>query len=172
MCRCQSPGKGRGPLYPTTGTVSDHAGVWVCGCLGAGAHTLSLLSLVSPQCVRSATLLGTFVSLEVLLKLLLPLLKRSPSAAGLLVLASAIRGCPREALQPHLTALASELAQAHICQASENVSPLLVTALQNTQAPPVPVCTSASHTTLGPWAGTGPGAAVGVPPTHSRPSRG
>ncbi|XP_004598224.3 dynein axonemal assembly factor 5 [Ochotona princeps] len=75
---------------------------------------------VVSHCVRSAKLLGTFVSLEVLLKLLLPLLKRSPSAAGLLVLASAIRGCPREALQPHLMALASELAQAHICQASEN----------------------------------------------------
>ncbi|XP_039327419.1 dynein axonemal assembly factor 5 isoform X1 [Saimiri boliviensis] len=72
------------------------------------------------SCSRSAELIGTFVNPEVFLKLILPMLKKGPSASGLLVLASTIRGCPQEALQPHLTAIATELAQAHICQASEN----------------------------------------------------
>ncbi|XP_025234221.1 dynein assembly factor 5, axonemal isoform X2 [Theropithecus gelada] len=72
------------------------------------------------SCTRSAELVGTFVSPEVFLKLILSTLKKAPSASGLLVLASAMRGCPREALQPHLVAIATELAQAHICQASEN----------------------------------------------------
>ncbi|XP_032115798.1 dynein assembly factor 5, axonemal isoform X1 [Sapajus apella] len=72
------------------------------------------------SCSRSAELIGTFVNPEVFLKLILPMLKKGPSASSLLVLASTIRGCPREALQPHLTAIATELAQAHICQASEN----------------------------------------------------
>ncbi|XP_028701257.1 dynein axonemal assembly factor 5 [Macaca mulatta] len=72
------------------------------------------------SCMRSAELVGTFVSPEVFLKLILSTLKKAPSASGLLVLASAMRGCPREALQPHLAAIATELAQAHICQASEN----------------------------------------------------
>uniref|UniRef100_G1RA65 Dynein axonemal assembly factor 5 n=1 Tax=Nomascus leucogenys TaxID=61853 RepID=G1RA65_NOMLE len=71
-------------------------------------------------CTRSAELVGTFVSPEVFLKLILSTLKKTPSASGLLVLASAMRGCPREALQPHLAAITTELAQAHICQASEN----------------------------------------------------
>lgn len=74
------------------------------------------------QCTRSAELIGTFVSPHVSLRLLWPLLKKSPSAAGLRVLASVIRGCPREALQPHVKAVAAELAQAHICQGSESVS--------------------------------------------------
>lgn len=73
------------------------------------------------QCTRSAELIGTFVSPEVFLKLIWPMLKKSPSASGLLVLASVFRGCPREALQPHLKAVATELASAHICQGSENV---------------------------------------------------
>ncbi|XP_030788277.1 dynein assembly factor 5, axonemal isoform X3 [Rhinopithecus roxellana] len=72
------------------------------------------------SCTRSAELVGTFVSPEVFLRLILSTLKKAPSASGLLVLASAMRGCPREALQPHLAAIATELAQAHICQASEN----------------------------------------------------
>ncbi|PNJ23247.1 DNAAF5 isoform 4, partial [Pongo abelii] len=72
------------------------------------------------SCTRSAELVGTFVSPEVFLKLILSTLKKTPSASSLLVLASAMQGCPREALQPHLAAIATELAQAHICQASEN----------------------------------------------------
>lgn len=75
-----------------------------------------------PQCTRSAELVGAFVSPDVFLRLMWPLLKKSPSAPGLLVLASVIRGCPREALQPHLKAIATELAQAHICQGAEKVS--------------------------------------------------
>lgn len=75
----------------------------------------------SPQCARSAELVGTFVSPEVFLKLIWPMLKKSPSASSLLVLASVTRGCPREALRPHLKAIATELAGAHICQGSEHV---------------------------------------------------
>ena len=74
------------------------------------------------QCIRAAELIGTFVSPEVFLKLILAMLKKAPSASGLLILASVIRGCPRNALQPHVTVIATELAQEHICQGSENVS--------------------------------------------------
>ncbi|XP_053749812.1 dynein axonemal assembly factor 5 isoform X2 [Panthera pardus] len=70
---------------------------------------------------RSAELVGAFVSPEVFLKLVLPALKKSPSPSGLLILASIVRGCPREALRPHLTLIATELARPHICQGSENV---------------------------------------------------
>ncbi|XP_036169739.1 dynein assembly factor 5, axonemal isoform X5 [Myotis myotis] len=76
---------------------------------------------VVSSCTRSAELIGTFVSPEVFLKLLWPMLKKSPSASGLLVLAAVIRGCPREALQPHLKAITTELAGAHIRQGSENL---------------------------------------------------
>ncbi|XP_042777133.1 dynein axonemal assembly factor 5 [Panthera leo] len=69
---------------------------------------------------RSAELVGAFVSPEVFLKLVLPALKKSPSPSGLLILASIVRGCPREALRPHLTLIATELARPHICQGSEN----------------------------------------------------
>ncbi|XP_025719453.2 dynein axonemal assembly factor 5 isoform X1 [Callorhinus ursinus] len=72
------------------------------------------------SCTRSAELVGVFVSPEVFLKLILSMLKKSPSPSGLLVLASVIRGCPREALQPHLKVIAVELARPHICQGSEN----------------------------------------------------
>lgn len=75
-----------------------------------------------PQCTRSAELIGAFVSPEVFLKLVLSMLKKSPSPSSLLVLASVIRGCSREALQPHLKVIATELARPHICQGSENVS--------------------------------------------------
>ncbi|XP_042542621.1 dynein axonemal assembly factor 5 isoform X2 [Dipodomys spectabilis] len=75
---------------------------------------------VVSSCTRSAELVGTFVSPEVFLKLILAMLKKVPSPSGLLVLASVIRGCPRDALQPHVNIIASELAQAHICQGSEN----------------------------------------------------
>ncbi|XP_053069581.1 dynein axonemal assembly factor 5 isoform X2 [Acinonyx jubatus] len=73
------------------------------------------------SCIRSAELVGAFVSPEVFLKLVLPALKKSPSPSGLLILASIVRGCPREALRPHLTLVATELARPHICQGSENV---------------------------------------------------
>ncbi|XP_053069580.1 dynein axonemal assembly factor 5 isoform X1 [Acinonyx jubatus] len=72
------------------------------------------------SCIRSAELVGAFVSPEVFLKLVLPALKKSPSPSGLLILASIVRGCPREALRPHLTLVATELARPHICQGSEN----------------------------------------------------
>ncbi|XP_059976367.1 dynein axonemal assembly factor 5 isoform X2 [Mesoplodon densirostris] len=77
------------------------------------------------SCTRSAELIGTFVSPEVFLKLILSPLRKSPSPSSLLVLASVIRGCPREALQPHVKVLAVELAHAHICQGSENVQETL-----------------------------------------------
>ncbi|KAM6155395.1 dynein axonemal assembly factor 5 [Rhynchocyon petersi] len=73
------------------------------------------------SCRKSAGLIGTFVSPEVFLKLILSPLRKSPSACSLLVLASVLEGCPREALQPHLQAVATELAQSHVCQASENL---------------------------------------------------
>ncbi|XP_027778578.2 dynein axonemal assembly factor 5 [Marmota flaviventris] len=75
---------------------------------------------VVSSCMKSAELIGTFVSPEVFLKLILSMLKKAPSSSSLLVLASVIRGCPQDALQPHLKVIAMELAQAHICQASEN----------------------------------------------------
>ncbi|XP_059534686.1 LOW QUALITY PROTEIN: dynein axonemal assembly factor 5-like [Myotis daubentonii] len=76
---------------------------------------------VVSSCTRSAELIGTFVSPEVFLKLLWPMLKKSPSASGLLVLAAVIWGCPREALRPHLKAITTELAGAHIRQGSEHL---------------------------------------------------
>lgn len=79
-------------------------------------------SCLLAQCIRSAELVRVFVSPEVFLKLLLSVLKKSPSPSGLLVLASVIRGCPREALQPHVKVIAEELARPHICQGSENIS--------------------------------------------------
>ncbi|KAM5229071.1 dynein axonemal assembly factor 5 isoform 2-T2 [Ctenodactylus gundi] len=74
---------------------------------------------VVSSCARSAELVGTFVSPEVFLKLALPVLRKTPSSI-LVVLASIIRGCPRDALQPHLQVIATELAQPCVCQASEN----------------------------------------------------
>ncbi|XP_037362644.1 dynein axonemal assembly factor 5 [Talpa occidentalis] len=74
---------------------------------------------VVSNCTRSAEFIGTFVSPEVFLKLILSMLKKSPSSSSLLVLAAVIRGCPREALQPHLKVIAMELTQTHICQGSE-----------------------------------------------------
>ncbi|XP_003481014.1 dynein assembly factor 5, axonemal isoform X1 [Sus scrofa] len=72
------------------------------------------------SCISCAELIGAFVSPEVFLKLILTTLRKSPSAPGLLVLASVVRGCPREALRPHVKVIATELAQAHICQGPEN----------------------------------------------------
>lgn len=79
-------------------------------------------SLSSLQCVRAAELIGTFVNPEVFLKLILAMLKKAPSTSGLLILTSVIQGCPQNTLQPHLKVIATELAQEHICQGSENVS--------------------------------------------------
>ncbi|KAM5300602.1 dynein axonemal assembly factor 5 [Glossophaga mutica] len=73
------------------------------------------------SCTRAAELVGTFVSPEAVLKLIWPMLKKSPSAPGLLVLASVVRGCPREALRPHLRAVAAELAGTHVRQGSEEL---------------------------------------------------
>ncbi|XP_015974623.2 dynein assembly factor 5, axonemal [Rousettus aegyptiacus] len=75
---------------------------------------------VVSSCTRSAELIGAFVSPDVFLRLIWPMLKKSPSPAGLLVLAAIIRGCPREALQPHVNAIATELAHAHVRQGSES----------------------------------------------------
>lgn len=74
------------------------------------------------QAARSAELIGAFVSPDVFLKLLLSVLRKSASPSGLLVLASVLRGCPREALQPHVKGIATALAQPHISQGAENVS--------------------------------------------------
>lgn len=74
---------------------------------------------VVSSCTRSAELIGTFVSPEVFLKLILAMLKKSPSSSSLLILAAVIRGCPREALQPHLKVISMELTQNHISQGSE-----------------------------------------------------
>ncbi|XP_041504279.1 dynein assembly factor 5, axonemal isoform X2 [Microtus oregoni] len=75
---------------------------------------------VVSSCIRAAELIGTFVNPEVFLKLILAMLKKSPSASGLLILASVIQGCPQNILQPHLKVIATELAKEHICQGSEN----------------------------------------------------
>ncbi|XP_004629637.1 dynein assembly factor 5, axonemal [Octodon degus] len=75
---------------------------------------------VVSSCARSAELIGIFISPEVSLKLIISMLKKAPSSSSLLILASVIRGCPRDALQPHLMAITTELVQAHVCQASEN----------------------------------------------------
>ncbi|XP_045140257.1 dynein axonemal assembly factor 5 [Echinops telfairi] len=75
---------------------------------------------VVSSCTKSAELIGTFVSPEVFLKLILPPLSRCPSASGLCILAAVLRGCPREALHPHLQSIATELAHTRVCQASEN----------------------------------------------------
>ncbi|XP_054992470.1 dynein axonemal assembly factor 5 [Sorex araneus] len=75
---------------------------------------------VVDSCTRCAELMGMFVSPEVLLKLLLPSLRKSPSAPGLLVLASVVRGCPGEVLRPHVQTIATELAQVHSCKGSQD----------------------------------------------------
>ncbi|XP_044603469.2 dynein axonemal assembly factor 5 [Equus asinus] len=75
---------------------------------------------VVSSAARSAELIGAFVSPDVFLKLLLSVLRKSASPSGLLVLASVLRGCPREALQPHVKGIATALAQPHISQGAEN----------------------------------------------------
>ncbi|XP_049644535.1 dynein axonemal assembly factor 5 [Suncus etruscus] len=97
----------------------------------ATQHLGSLLRTLQSACtdedpavvsssMRCAELLGTFVSPEVILKLLLPLLRKSPSAAGLMVLAAVVRGCPGETLQPHVQDIATELARDHDCHGTQD----------------------------------------------------
>ncbi|XP_007525181.1 dynein axonemal assembly factor 5 isoform X2 [Erinaceus europaeus] len=69
--------------------------------------------------MRSAELLGTFVSPEVLFKLQLPALRMAPSPSALRVLVGILRGCPAPILHPHVKTVATELASSHICQASQ-----------------------------------------------------
>ncbi|XP_063790584.1 dynein axonemal assembly factor 5 isoform X2 [Pseudophryne corroboree] len=71
--------------------------------------------------VKSAELIGTFVSPEVFLKLVLPALRKSPLASHLMVLSAYIRGSSKEVLQPHLHRIADVLCQTEICQGSEKV---------------------------------------------------
>nr|XP_033819652.1 dynein assembly factor 5, axonemal [Geotrypetes seraphini] len=78
-------------------------------------------SQVVNNCVKSAELIGIFVSPEVFLKLILSALQKSPSPSHLMVLAAVIRGCPSQMLTPHLNKIASTLSQPEICQGSEKV---------------------------------------------------
>uniref|UniRef100_A0A8C7P193 Dynein axonemal assembly factor 5 n=1 Tax=Oncorhynchus mykiss TaxID=8022 RepID=A0A8C7P193_ONCMY len=76
---------------------------------------------VVTNCLRSAKLLGTFVSPEVFLKLLLVHLKTPSSSSSsphtpLMVLAAVLGGCSRELLKPHLQKIADTLVQPDVCQ--------------------------------------------------------
>ncbi|EFB26972.1 hypothetical protein PANDA_021493 [Ailuropoda melanoleuca] len=146
---CWAVGSSSSETYPRSGHLSRPITDWVVGTRVKAAQLLAVLLLhaedhitqhldvilrtlhracadddgaVVSSCIRSAELVRVFVSPEVFLKLLLSVLKKSPSPSGLLVLASVIRGCPREALQPHVKVIAEELARPHICQGSENIS--------------------------------------------------
>lgn len=119
------PGRLQGPLSPSVDGTGLPRTVWWAAQLPRAAAWARAVPSASPrplQCTRSAELIGAFVSPDVFLRLIWSMLKKSPSPAGLLVLAAIIRGCPREALQPHVKAIATELAQAPICQGSESVS--------------------------------------------------
>lgn len=111
------PGRLRGPPVPQ---CSRHRTACRAAALAQAAPPA--VPPPPPQCTRSAELIGAFVSPDVFLRLIWPMLKKSPSPTGLLVLAAIIRGCPREALQPHVKAVATELAHAHVRQGSESVS--------------------------------------------------
>ncbi|XP_029432583.1 dynein assembly factor 5, axonemal [Rhinatrema bivittatum] len=76
-------------------------------------------SQVVNNCVKSAELIGIFVSPEVFLKLILSALQKSPLPSHFMVLAAVIRGCPGQMLKPHLNNIASTLTQPEICQGSE-----------------------------------------------------
>ncbi|XP_071000414.1 dynein axonemal assembly factor 5-like, partial [Oncorhynchus clarkii lewisi] len=75
---------------------------------------------VVTNCLRSAKLLGTFVSPEVFLKLLLVHLEIPSSSSSphtpLMVLAAVLGGCSRELLKPHLQKIADTLVQPDVCQ--------------------------------------------------------
>uniref|UniRef100_A0AAZ3PDV6 Dynein axonemal assembly factor 5 n=1 Tax=Oncorhynchus tshawytscha TaxID=74940 RepID=A0AAZ3PDV6_ONCTS len=72
------------------------------------------------NCLRSAKLLGTFVSPEVFLKLLLVHLETPSSSSSphtpLMVLAAVLGGCSGELLKPHLQKIADTLVQPDVCQ--------------------------------------------------------
>ncbi|XP_055754346.1 dynein axonemal assembly factor 5-like [Salvelinus fontinalis] len=73
---------------------------------------------VVTNCLRSAKLLGTFVSPEVFLKLLLVHLETPSSSphTPLMVLAAVLGGCSRDLLKPHLQKIADTLVQPDVCQ--------------------------------------------------------
>ncbi|XP_029584753.1 dynein assembly factor 5, axonemal [Salmo trutta] len=74
---------------------------------------------VVTNCLRSAKLLGTFVSPKVFLKLLLVHLETSSSSSPhtpLMVLAAVLGGCSRDLLKPHLQKIADTLVQPDVCQ--------------------------------------------------------
>lgn len=71
--------------------------------------------------VKSAELIGTFVTPEVFLKLILPSLVKSPVSSHLTVLAAFMRGSSCEALKPHLHRIADVISKTEICQGSEKV---------------------------------------------------
>ncbi|KAF2976700.1 hypothetical protein EK904_009227 [Melospiza melodia maxima] len=78
-------------------------------------------SEVVKNSVKAAELIGTFVSPKVSLKLITPAFEQTPKASCVMVLAAVIRGSPREILQPHVAQLGNTLAQAGVCQRSEEV---------------------------------------------------
>eukprot|EP00063_Salmo_salar_P083352 XP_014058187.1 PREDICTED: dynein assembly factor 5, axonemal-like [Salmo salar] len=76
---------------------------------------------VVTNCLRSAKLLGTFVSPEVFLKLLLVHLETPSSSSSsphtpLMVLAAVLGGCSGDLLKPHLQKIADTLVQPDVCQ--------------------------------------------------------
>ncbi|XP_036409022.1 dynein assembly factor 5, axonemal-like [Megalops cyprinoides] len=78
---------------------------------------------VGKSCLESAELLGTFVSPEVFLKLLLAHVENpsssSSSSGPLMVLAAVLRGSSRDALRPHLLWIGGTLAHSDVCQESQ-----------------------------------------------------
>ncbi|XP_073399199.1 dynein axonemal assembly factor 5 [Dendrobates tinctorius] len=71
--------------------------------------------------IKSAELIGTFVNPEVLLKLILPALQKSPLSSHLAVLAACIRGSSRELMKPRLRRIADVISKPEICQGSEKM---------------------------------------------------
>ncbi|KAM6957240.1 dynein axonemal assembly factor 5 [Aplochiton taeniatus] len=78
---------------------------------------------VVTNCLASAKLLGTFVSPEVFLQLLLAHVQTSTSTSSpwtpLMVLAAVLSGCSGPLLAPHLRQVADTLAQPDVCQDSQ-----------------------------------------------------
>ncbi|KAJ7989332.1 hypothetical protein DPEC_G00303440 [Dallia pectoralis] len=76
---------------------------------------------VVTNCLMSAKLLGTFVSPEVFLKLLLAHVKTPSSSSSsphtpVMVLGAVLAGCSRDLLRPHLQGIANVLVQPDVCQ--------------------------------------------------------
>ncbi|KAM6250004.1 dynein axonemal assembly factor 5 [Porphyrio hochstetteri] len=78
-------------------------------------------SEVVKNCVKAAELIGTFVSPKVSLRLIMSALEKTSKPSCVMVLTAAIRGSPKEILQPHLADLGNTLSQAGVCQRSEEV---------------------------------------------------